>query len=89
MIYKKFYKVEKIIEKISIKAPSNLFAAGRYVFTSKLMDELSKVSPNKSGEIQLTDAIDKLISLDEEILGLRLKVKFMIAVNEIIIFLLI
>ena len=76
LIYKKFYKVEKIIEKPSIKkAPSNLFAAGRYVFTSKLMDQLSKVSPDKSGEIQLTDAIDKLISLDEEILGLRLKGK--------------
>lgn len=76
LIYKKFYKLEKIIEKPSIKkAPSNLFAAGRYVFTSKLMDELSKVSPDKSGEIQLTDAIDKLILLDEEVLGLRLKGK--------------
>ena len=54
--------IEKIIEKPSInKAPSNLYAAGRYVFTNDLFKYLSKVKPDKFNEIQLTDAIDNYI----------------------------
>ena len=50
--------VEKIIEKPSIKeAPSNLYAAGRYIFNNDFFKYLSKVKPDKSNEIQLTDAI--------------------------------
>jgi UTP--glucose-1-phosphate uridylyltransferase len=50
--------VEKIVEKPSIKeAPSNLFAAGRYIFNNDFFKYLSKVKPDKSNEIQLTDAI--------------------------------
>ena len=54
--------VEKIIEKPSIKkAPSNLYAAGRYIFKNDFFKYLSKVKPDKSNEIQLTDAIDNYI----------------------------
>ena len=54
--------VEKIIEKPSIKkAPSDLFAAGRYIFTNDFFNYLSKVKPDKFDEIQLTDAIDLLV----------------------------
>jgi len=54
--------VEKIIEKPSIeKAPSNLYAAGRYIFTNDFFEYLSKVKPDKSNEIQLTDSIDLFI----------------------------
>ena len=54
--------VEKIIEKPSIeKAPSNLYAAGRYIFTNNFFEYLSKVKPDKSNEIQLTDSIDLFI----------------------------
>ena len=54
--------VEKIIEKPSIKkAPSNLFAVGRYIFNNNFFRYLSKVKPDKSDEIQLTDAIDDYI----------------------------
>ena len=51
--------IEKIIEKPSIKkAPSNLYAAGRYIFNNDFFTYLSKVNPDKSNEIQLTDAIE-------------------------------
>ena len=54
--------VEKIIEKPSIKkAPSNLYAAGRYIFNNDFFKYLSKVKPDKSNEIQLTNAIDDYI----------------------------
>ena len=54
--------VKKIIEKPSIKkAPSNLYAAGRYIFNNDFFKYLSKVRPDKSNEIQLTDAIEHYI----------------------------
>ena len=54
--------VEKIIEKPSIKeAPSNLYAAGRYIFNNDFFKYLSKVKPDKLNEIQLTSAIDHYI----------------------------
>ena len=54
--------IEKIIEKPSIKkAPSNLFAAGRYIFNNDFFTYLSKVKPDKSNEIQLTEAIEHYI----------------------------
>ena len=57
-----FSIIEKIIEKPSLKkAPSNLYAVGRYIFENNIIEFLEKVSPDKSGEIQLTDAIDLLL----------------------------
>ena len=54
--------IEKIIEKPSIKrAPSNLYAAGRYLFNNDFLTYLSKVKPDKTNEIQLTDAIENYI----------------------------
>ncbi len=54
--------VEKIIEKPSIKkAPSNLYAIGRYIFNNNFFRYLSEVQPDKLNEIQLTDAIDNYI----------------------------
>ncbi len=54
--------VEKIIEKPSLrKAPSNLYAVGRYIFNNDFFEYLSKVEPDKSNEIQLTDAIGNYI----------------------------
>ena len=54
--------VEKIIEKPSLrKAPSNLYAAGRYIFNNDFFEYLSKVEPDKSNEIKLTDAIENYI----------------------------
>ena len=60
--------VEKIIEKPSIKkAPSNLYAVGRYIFNNNFFRYLSKVQPDKLNEIQLTDAIDNYIKDDNKV----------------------
>ena len=54
--------IKKIIEKPSIeKAPSNLYATGRYIFNNDLFKYLSKVKPDKLNEIQLTNAIESYI----------------------------
>ncbi len=63
-----FGLIEKIIEKPSIKkAPSNLYAAGRYIFNNDFFKYLSKVKPDKSNEIQLTDAIDHYIKDERKV----------------------
>ncbi len=60
--------IEKIIEKPTIKkAPSNLYAAGRYIFNNDFFKYLSKVKPDKSNEIQLTDAIENYIKDGKEV----------------------
>jgi UTP--glucose-1-phosphate uridylyltransferase len=42
-------------------APSNLAVIGRYVFTPEIFDCLEDLEPGAGGELQLTDAIEKLI----------------------------
>ncbi len=61
-------EIKKIIEKPTIKkAPSNLYAAGRYIFNNNFFEYLSKVKPDKSNEIQLTDAIDNYIKDENKV----------------------
>lgn len=43
------------------KAPSRLGVAGRYILTPKIFEELRKSSAGAGGEIQLTDAIARLL----------------------------
>jgi UTP--glucose-1-phosphate uridylyltransferase len=43
-------------------APSNLAAVGRYVFTSAIFNCLRQTIPDHRGEIQLTDAIHRLLN---------------------------
>lgn len=43
-------------------APSNLVATGRYLLDRAIFDALRRIKPGKGGELQLTDAIDLLIS---------------------------
>ncbi len=51
-------RIVDIVEKPSPgKAPSNLAAIGRYVFTPEIFDCLKQVGPGAGGEIQLTDGI--------------------------------
>ena len=54
--------VEDIVEKPEpALAPSNIGAVGRYVFTPQIFDCIRGTDPGKGGEIQLTDAIRKLL----------------------------
>jgi|TARA_X000000950_G_scaffold84957_1_gene106916 UTP--glucose-1-phosphate uridylyltransferase len=68
--------VESIIEKPTVnKSPSNLYAAGRYIFCPGLMDCLLNINSDKNDEIQLTDAIDNYIKNKSEVHGYKLEGK--------------
>ena len=55
--------IEDIIEKPKAdEAPSDIAVCGRYIFTSLIFDHLEATNFDKSGEIQLTDAIKSLIN---------------------------
>ena len=58
------YNVTSFVEKPAPKdAPSDLAIIGRYVFTPEIFDVLAKTKPGKGGEIQLTDAIKRLMDI--------------------------
>jgi UTP--glucose-1-phosphate uridylyltransferase len=55
-------KVKAIVEKPKPKdAPSNLGVVGRYILTPKIFQMLEQTEKGAGGEIQLTDAIAKLL----------------------------
>jgi len=55
------YKVRKFVEKPKQgSAPSNMAIIGRYVFTPEIFKYLDEMEVGAGGEIQLTDAIEKL-----------------------------
>ena len=56
------WKVNQMIEKPDIdKSPTNLAFAGRYVLTPGIFKALDQTTPGKNNEIQLTDAMQKLM----------------------------
>lgn len=58
------YQVNNFVEKPSLgTAPSNLAIMGRYVFTPEIFKFLEEQEIGSGGEIQLTDAIQKLNSI--------------------------
>lgn len=61
-----FYEVEDLIEKPEpIESPSNLAIVGRYVLTPTIFEMIEKTTEGKGGEIQLTDAIKRLLSYEK------------------------
>ncbi len=57
------FKVAGFVEKPSLaEAPSRLAVVGRYVFSNQIFDHLANTKASVGSEIQLTDAIDALIS---------------------------
>ncbi len=62
-------RITEIVEKPAPEvAPSNLGVMGRYLFTPEIFEELDHVEPGVGGEIQLTDAIARLLA-DQQVLG--------------------
>ncbi|MCL1127503.1 UTP--glucose-1-phosphate uridylyltransferase GalU [Shewanella surugensis] len=58
--------IKAMVEKPDIdSAPSNLAVVGRYVLSSRIWPLLADTPKGAGDEIQLTDAIDKLIELDK------------------------
>jgi len=57
------FGVAGFVEKPKLSdAPSRLAVVGRYVFSNQIFDYLAQTTVSVGGEIQLTDAIDALIS---------------------------
>ncbi|MBK5442707.1 UTP--glucose-1-phosphate uridylyltransferase GalU [Peribacillus sp. TH24] len=57
----RLYQVENFVEKPALgTAPSNLAIMGRYILTPEIFEFLDKQEAGAGGEIQLTDAIQKL-----------------------------
>ena len=65
-IKEKLIKVEDIVEKPSQEeAPSDIAVCGRYIFNASIFKFLKSTNFDKFGEIQLTDAIKKLLYEEE------------------------
>ena len=62
--------IEEIVEKPQSNPPSNLAVTGRYLLSGEIMEELKTVEPGFGNEIQLTDAIAKMLQKGE-MLGLK------------------
>ena len=60
------WKVDSLVEKPPVEeAPSNLAVFGRYLLSPRVMELLDGAEPGAGGEIQLTDAMDKVLTEEE------------------------
>jgi len=60
------YRVIDLVEKPAPReAPSTLAVLGRYILPPQIFDILEQTPPGAGGEIQLTDAIRKLVAVNE------------------------
>jgi UTP--glucose-1-phosphate uridylyltransferase len=58
----RIYRIEDMVEKPEpAKAPSNLAIIGRYILTPAIFKELATTQPGAGHEIQLTDALKRLL----------------------------
>ncbi|MEM3053723.1 MAG: sugar phosphate nucleotidyltransferase, partial [Candidatus Caldarchaeum sp.] len=65
------HQVSKVVEKPKTP-PSNLAIMPFYIFTPHIMKMLDMISEGVGGEIQLTDAIQKLIDMGGKVLAVEL-----------------
>lgn len=68
MVTEGLYELEDMIEKPKINPPGNLAVLGRYILTPGIFEHLKDQKPGALGEIQLTDAIVKLMK-EEKVHG--------------------
>ncbi len=67
----RLYVIEDLVEKPEPEeAPSTLAVVGRYILSPSIFDALAQTPPGKGGEIQLTDAIRRLLG-KEPVYGYR------------------
>lgn len=62
------YRLTKMVEKPKSNPPSNLAIIGRYILPPSIFKLLEETGPGAGGEIQITDALQKLIA-DGEFYG--------------------
>jgi UTP--glucose-1-phosphate uridylyltransferase len=64
-IERNVYFIKDLIEKPEIdKAPSNMAILGRYIITPKIFKLLEDTKPGINGEVQLTDALKRLLEIE-------------------------
>jgi UTP--glucose-1-phosphate uridylyltransferase len=57
------FTIQSMVEKPRpCEAPSNLIISGRYILQPEIFDELERQEPGTSGEIQITDAMQRLMT---------------------------
>ena len=66
------YQVKRIEEKPE-RPPSKLAVVPIYAFTPRIFEDLARTKPGKGGEIQLTDAIQSLVTHGRKVYALQLK----------------
>jgi len=67
------FRIVNLIEKPKPEeSPSNLAIAGRYIFSPVIFEMIRRVKPDQRGEIQLTDAIQRLCDEGRRVMGVRL-----------------
>jgi len=66
------YEVKRIEEKPE-RPPSKLAVVPIYAFTPRIFEELARTKPGKGGEIQLTDAIQSLVTHHRKVYAVQLK----------------
>ena len=65
--------VTEIVEKPSLEeAPSNIGSIPLYIFSKKIIEYLPEIEPSSRGEIELQDAMQKLIEQDGRVLACQL-----------------
>ena len=68
------FELADVVEKPSVEeAPSNLAIAARYVFSPAIFDALEETDFGAGDEIQLTDAIRRMIAEGHKVYGMRLR----------------
>ncbi|KXK01498.1 MAG: UDP-glucose pyrophosphorylase [Acidobacteria bacterium OLB17] len=57
------FRIKGMVEKPAFKdAPSDLAIVGRYIFTPDIFQAIEETAPGAGGEIQITDAMQKLLA---------------------------
>ena len=83
-IANRLYKIKKIVEKPSIEeAPSDLAIVGKYILTPEVFDYLKKTHPDKTGEIRLAGAFEKMLKDGKIIYGYEFEGKWLECGNKL------
>lgn len=69
-IANRHFKIKEIVEKPKLdEEPSDLAIVGKYILTSKIFDYLKTTRSDKTGEIRISNALNKMTQDDEIIYG--------------------